>query len=125
MKVSNTLNKNINKQIAEKNNQSTRQNHFLNRSRRFYCLKFLHLKVAAPSAIDALTLSNVMLLNPEIGSGFVDTVFTSGCTTPIYHYSPILLFTLEALTPVNFKDSVSAFDFKGVFASFTDKLQAK
>lgn len=46
-------------------------------------------------------------------SSFVDMVFASGGTTPIYDYSPIPLFTLVALIAVNFKDLVAAFDFKG------------
>jgi hypothetical protein len=69
--------------------------------------------------------SQMSCFYPWMGSSFASIVFTSGGTTSIYHYSPIPLFTLEALTPVNFKDSVSAFDFKWVFASFTDTLQAK
>jgi len=60
-----------------------------------------------------------------MGSSFASIFFASGGTTPIYHLSPIPLFTLEALTAVNLKDSVSTFDFKGVFVSFTDKLKAK
>jgi hypothetical protein len=54
-----------------------------------------------------------MFLYPWMGSSFASIVFDSGGTTPIYNYSPIPLYTVEALTPVNLKDSVSAFDFKG------------
>ena len=60
-----------------------------------------------------------------MGSSFASIVFASGGTTPIYYYLPIDLFTLETLIAVNFTDLVAAFDFKGVFASFTDALQAK
>jgi hypothetical protein len=84
-----------------------------------------NLKVAAESAIGALALSNVMLLYPGMGSSFLDMVFGSGVTTPIYYYSLIPLFTLVALIAVNFKDLVAAFDFKGIFASFTGTLQKK
>jgi hypothetical protein len=66
-----------------------------------------------------------MLLCQGMGSSFVDMVFASGGTIPIYHYSPIALFTLEALIAVNFTYLLAAFNFKGVFASFTDALQAK
>jgi hypothetical protein len=84
-----------------------------------------NLKVAAESAIGALALSNVMLLYPGMGSSFLDMVFGSGVTTPIYYYSLIPLFTLVALIAVNFKDLVAAFDFKGIFASFTGTSQKK
>jgi hypothetical protein len=84
-----------------------------------------NLKVAAESAIGALVLSNVMLLYPGMGSSFLNMVFGSGVTTPIYYYSLIPLFTLVALIAVNFKDLVAAFDFKGIFASFTGTSQKK
>jgi hypothetical protein len=84
-----------------------------------------NLKAAVASAIGALMLSNVMLLYPGTGASFLDMVFGSGVTTPIYYYSLIPLFTLVALITVNFKDLVAAFDFKGIFASFTGKSQAK
>ena len=78
-----------------------------------------NLKAATASAIGALALSNLMLLYPGMGSGFVNMVFGSGITTPIYYYSYIPLFTLLALIVVNFKELVAAFDYKGVFANFT------
>ncbi len=84
-----------------------------------------NLKAAVTSALSALTLSNVMLLYPGMGSSFVKMVFSSGVTTPIYYYSLIPLLTLMALIAVNFKELVAVFDFKGIFASFTGALQAK
>jgi hypothetical protein len=46
-------------------------------------------------------------------------VIGSGITTPIYYYSYIPLFTMLALTVVNFKELVAALDYKGIFANFT------
>jgi hypothetical protein len=78
-----------------------------------------NLKTATVSAIGALILSNLMLLYPGMGSGFITMVVGSGITTPIYYYSYIPLFTLLAFTFVNFKELVAALDYKGVFANFT------
>ncbi len=78
-----------------------------------------NLKAATASAIGALVLSNLMLLYPSMGVGFIGMVFGSGITTPLYYYSFIPLFTLLSLIVVDFKEVVAAFDFKGVFAGFT------
>jgi hypothetical protein len=78
-----------------------------------------NLKAATTSAITALALSNVMLLYPGIGSGFLGMVFKSGITTPLYYYSLIPFFPLMALIGVNFKEVVAALDYKGIFADFT------
>ena len=78
-----------------------------------------NLKAATASAITALALSNMMLLYPGIGSGFLGMVFGSGITTPLYYYSLIPFFTLMALIAVNFKEVVATFDYKGVFTGFT------
>ncbi|MCL4430240.1 MAG: hypothetical protein M1167_05760, partial [Chloroflexi bacterium] len=78
-----------------------------------------NLKVAAASALTALAVSNVMLLYSGMGTGFVNMVFGSGITTPLYYYALIPFFTLIALIVVNFKELVAAFDYKGVFADFT------
>lgn len=78
-----------------------------------------NLKAATASAISALTLSNLMLLYPGMGSGFINMVLGLGITTPLYYYSLIPFFTLMSLIVVNFKELVAAFDYKGVFASFT------
>lgn len=86
-----------------------------------------NLKGATTIAIAALALSNVMLLYPGMGSGFINTAFTSAVTTPLYYYSLIPLFTLMALIVVNFKELVATFDYKGFFADFTgaSKIQDK
>jgi hypothetical protein len=78
-----------------------------------------NLKAATASAISSLALSNFMLLYPGMGSGFISMVFGSGITTPLYYYSLIPFFTLMTLIVVNFKELVSAFDYKGVFADCT------
>jgi len=86
-----------------------------------------NLKVAAASAAAALALSNAMLLYPGMGSSFLNMVFSSGLTTPLYYYAYIPFFTMLALIVVNFKELVAAFDYKGVFAGFTgaSELQDK
>jgi len=86
-----------------------------------------NLKAATASAAAALALSNVMLLYPGMGSGFISMVFASAVATPLYYYSLIPLFTSLALIVVNFKELVAAFDYRGVFADFTgaSKLQDK
>ena len=53
-----------------------------------------NLKAATASAIIALVLSNLMLLYPGMGSGFMSMVFASAVTTPLYYYSLIPFFTL-------------------------------
>ena len=78
-----------------------------------------NLKAATASAISALALSNLMLLYPGMGSGFIGMVFGSGITTPLYYYALIPFFTLLSLIVVNFKELVAAFDYKGAFANFT------
>jgi hypothetical protein len=86
-----------------------------------------NLKAATASVIGALALSNLMLLYPGMGSGFIGMVFGSGITTPLYYYSFIPFLTLMALIVVNFKELVAAFDYKGIFADFTgvSKRQGK
>jgi len=83
------------------------------------------LKIATTTAISSLAVSNVMLLYPGMGSNFLRMVFASAVSTPLYYYSLIPLFTLLALIVVNFKELVAAFDYKGVFAHFTDSSKPK
>jgi uncharacterized membrane protein len=78
-----------------------------------------NLKAATASTISALVLSNLMLLYPGMGSNFISMVFASAVTTPLYYYALIPFCTLLSLIVVNFKELVAAFDYKGVFASFT------
>ncbi len=82
-----------------------------------------NLKAAVASTIGSLAISNVMLLYPGMSAGFVSMVFGSGITTPLYYYALIPFLTLLALIVVNFKELVAAFDYKGVFASFTGAKQ--
>ena len=60
-----------------------------------------------------------MLLYPGMGSNFVNMVFRSAVTTPLYYYSLIPFFTLIVLMTVNFKELVAAFDYYGVASSYT------
>ena len=82
-----------------------------------------NLKAATIGTISTLALSNLMLLYPGMGSGFIGMVFASAVTTPLYYYSLIPFFTMLSLIIVNFKELVAAFDYKGVFASFTGAVK--
>jgi hypothetical protein len=76
------------------------------------------LKDATASAIGALALSNLILLYPGMGSGFLSMVVGSGITTPLYYYSYIPFFTLMALIVINFKEMVAALNYKRNSVSF-------
>jgi hypothetical protein len=78
-----------------------------------------NLKAASLSVAGILCLSNVMLLYPGMGAGFISMVFRRGVATPLYYYALIPFLTLLALAALNFKELVAAFDFKGVFAGYT------
>jgi hypothetical protein len=80
-----------------------------------------NVKLAVASASVSLGLSNLMLLYPNLGSGFLSMVFNNAVSTPIYYYSLIPFLTLIALIVVNFKDLVATFDYKGFFADFTGR----
>jgi hypothetical protein len=86
-----------------------------------------NLKAATASTITTLALSNLMLIYPGMGSNFINMVFGSAFTTPLYYYSLIPLFTLLSLIIVNFKELAAALHYKRAFTSFTDseKLQEK
>ena len=49
-----------------------------------------------------------------MSSSFVNMVFSSAVTTPLYYYSLIPFFMLIALISVNFKELVAAFDYYGL-----------
>jgi hypothetical protein len=68
-----------------------------------------NLKPATASAVGSLLLSNAMLLYPGLGPSFLNMIFASAITTPLYYYSLIPFFTLLALIIVNFKELVAAF----------------
>jgi len=70
------------------------------------------IKAATASAMSALVLSNLMLLYPGMGSGFIGMVFSSAVNTPLYYYSLIPFFTLLSLIIVNYKEIGTAFDFR-------------
>jgi hypothetical protein len=84
-----------------------------------------NLKAATASTIGALALSNLMLLYPGMGLGFVRMVFGSGITTPLYFYALIPFLTLMSLMVFNFRELVAAFDYKRVFANFTGVQKAE
>ena len=80
-----------------------------------------NFKLAAASAIISLGLSNLILLYPGIGSSFIGMAFNNAVATPLYYYSLIPFLTLIALMAVNFKELVATFDYKKVFANFTER----
>jgi hypothetical protein len=73
-----------------------------------------NLKAAVASAITMLALSNAMFLYPGTGSGFINMVFSSGVTTPLYYYSLIPFLTLISLIIVDFKELVAALNYRRV-----------
>ena len=77
-----------------------------------------NLKASTISVASALFLSNLMLLYPAMGTGFLGMVLGSAVSTPLYYYAFIPFLTLVSLIFVNFKDLVAAFDYRGVFARF-------
>ncbi len=84
-----------------------------------------NLKTAIVSTAVALGVSNLMLLYPPMGTGFLSMVFSRGVPTPVYYYAYIPLLTLLALMLVNLKELVALFDFKGVFSNFTGQAKKK
>jgi hypothetical protein len=62
------------------------------------------LKNAFGSLAVMLGVSNLVLLYPGLGLGFLKMVVTSGLTTPVYYYSFIPLLTMLCLILVNGKD---------------------
>ena len=82
-----------------------------------------NLKSAILSAVGALVLSNLMLLYPGMGAGFLGMVWGSGVSTPLYYYALIPFLTLISLMLVNLKEVVAAFDYYGVFDRFTGASQ--
>jgi hypothetical protein len=82
-----------------------------------------NLKPAILGAVGALGLSNIMLLYPGMGAGFLGMVWGSGVSTPLYYYALIPLLTLVSLMLVNLKELVAAFDYYGVFNRFTGSSQ--
>ncbi len=79
-----------------------------------------NLKIAGASGICAFAVSNLMLLYPGMGSGFMNMIIDSGITTPLYYYSYIPFLTLMALIAVNFKEMVSAIDYTKIFGKSKD-----
>jgi hypothetical protein len=67
------------------------------------------LKSAFGAGAVTLVATNVMLLIPGMGIGFIAMLTSTGLTTPPYYYVLIPLFTVVALTIVNVRDVVAAF----------------
>jgi len=53
-------------------------------------------------------VSNALLFYPAIGAGFVDMLFRTGLTTPLYYYTLIPLLTVVSLTLVEIREIASA-----------------
>jgi hypothetical protein len=56
-----------------------------------------------------LLATNLTLLIPGLGGGFLTMLLTSGITTPLYWYALIPLLTIVALTVVNIRPVIAAF----------------
>jgi len=59
--------------------------------------------------IGAFVVSNIMLLYPSLGAGFLNMSYGSGMTTPLYPYALIPLITVVSISVVNWKEIVAAF----------------
>ncbi len=83
------------------------------------------LKVALPSLVLTLVLSNAVLFIPGMGKGFLSMVLNSSLSTPLYYYSLIPFFTFVALTFINIREMIVTFDYFGKLKRYTDdwKLQ--
>ncbi len=68
-----------------------------------------NLRTSVQWLLGALLMSNIMLLYPGTGSGFVSMVLNSGITTPLYYYAFIPLLTIFALMVTNYKELIAAF----------------
>jgi hypothetical protein len=77
------------------------------------------LKLALPSLAGALVISNIALFYPGTGSSFVNMVFLSSLSTPLYYYSLIPFFTFIVLIFVNLKEMIVTFDYYEVFKRYT------
>ena len=77
------------------------------------------LKLALPSLAGALVISNIALFYPGTGSSFVNMVFLSSLSTPLYYYSLIPFFTFVVLIVVNLKEMIVTFDYYEVFKRYT------
>jgi hypothetical protein len=67
-----------------------------------------NLRASVGSMLGALLISNVPLLYPGTGSGFLNMALSSGFTTPLYYYAFIPLLTIVSLTVVNGREMVVA-----------------
>jgi hypothetical protein len=62
-----------------------------------------------------LLFTNLPLLIPGVGAGFVRMLFSTGLTTPLYWYALIPLLTIAALTAVNAREVMAAFRPQKIF----------
>jgi len=85
----------------------------------FVMYNWKSLKLALPSLAGALVLSNVVLFYPGTGASFVNMVFLSSLSTPLYYYSLIPFFTFVVLIFVNLKEMIVTFDYYEVFKRYT------
>jgi hypothetical protein len=67
---------------------------------------------AVKVGVAAIVVSNVILLYPPTGMGFLNMVFNRGVGTALYAYAYIPLLTLLALIVVNAKEIVAVFSAK-------------
>ncbi|MDG6925705.1 MAG: DUF2029 domain-containing protein [Nitrososphaerota archaeon] len=64
------------------------------------------LKKSMAAGVCVFLATNVFLLDPPIGSGFITTLVNSGLSTPVYYYALIPLLTVVALTLANLDEIV-------------------
>jgi hypothetical protein len=75
----------------------------------FFAYNRKNLLSSTGSTVAALAVSNIVLLYPGTGSGFLNMILSDAVTTPLYYYSLIPLFTLGSLLIVNARELVETF----------------
>jgi len=68
-----------------------------------------NLMSSVGSMLGTLIISNLPLLYPGTGSGFLNMVLNFGVTTPLYYYASIPLLTIISLMIVNYREMIAAF----------------
>jgi hypothetical protein len=68
-----------------------------------------NLLISTGSMLATLAISNVLLLYPGTGSGFLNMILSDAVSTPLYYYSLIPLFTMGSLWIVNARELVETF----------------
>ncbi len=75
----------------------------------FFAYNRKNLLPSIGSMLTALAVSNLVLLYPGTGSGFLNMILSDAVATPLYYYSLIPLFTMGSLLIINARELVETF----------------